>query len=52
MEYSEPRTQRNKKSTKAKEKYERTGGFSKKHVRIVEALAEKKPTKSQVNKNK
>jgi hypothetical protein len=31
---------RNKKSDKAKETYERNGGKSQKHVRIVEALAE------------
>ena len=31
-----------KKSDKAKEKHDRNGGFSQKHVRIAEALAEKK----------
>jgi hypothetical protein len=30
---------RNKKGDKAKEKYERNGGFSQKHVRIAELLA-------------
>jgi len=30
---------RNKKDDKAKEKYERNGGFSQKHVRIAELLA-------------
>ena len=34
--------QRKKKSDKAKEKFERNGGFSKKHVRLAEALAEKR----------
>ena len=33
------KTKRNKKSDKAKEKFDRTGGFSQKHVRIAEALA-------------
>uniref|UniRef100_A0A6C0AMA4 Uncharacterized protein n=1 Tax=viral metagenome TaxID=1070528 RepID=A0A6C0AMA4_9ZZZZ len=33
---------RNKKSDKAKETYERNGGFSQKHVRMAEALAEKR----------
>lgn len=32
---------RRKKSDKAKEKYEKKGGFSSKHVRIIEALKEK-----------
>lgn len=31
-----------KKKDKAKEKFERTGGLSTKHVRIVEAIIEKK----------
>jgi hypothetical protein len=34
-----PSAGRRKKDDKAKEKYERNGGFSQKHVRIVEALA-------------
>jgi hypothetical protein len=33
---------RNKKSDKAKETYERNGGFSQKHVRLMEAMAEKR----------
>ena len=33
------KTKRNKKSDKAKDKFDRTGGFSQKHVRIAEALA-------------
>ena len=33
---------RNKKSDKAKETYERNGGFSQKHVRIAELLAERR----------
>lgn len=33
------KTKRDKKSDKAKEKFDRTGGFSQKHVRISEALA-------------
>ena len=37
-----PKTERRKKSDKAKEKYERNGAFSQKHVRIAEALSEKK----------
>lgn len=36
------KTKRDKKSDKGKEKYERNGGFSQKHVRIAEALAEKR----------
>lgn len=36
------KTKRDKKSDKAKEKYDRTGGFSQKHVRLAEALAEKR----------
>lgn len=33
------KTKRDKKSDKAREKFDRTGGFSQKHVRISEALA-------------
>jgi hypothetical protein len=45
---------RNKKSDKAKQTYERNGGFSQKHVRMMEAMAEKrvgtaKPPKSASN---
>jgi hypothetical protein len=36
------KTKRDKKSDKAKEKFDRTGGFSQKHVRLAEALAEKR----------
>ena len=35
---------RSKKDDKAKEKYERNGGFSQKHIRLMEAMAEKKVT--------
>ena len=48
------KTRRDKKSDKAREKFERTGGFSQKHVRISEMLSEnaasKKQSKSQRNK--
>ena len=37
-----PSVGRKKKSDKSKEKYERNGGFSQKHVRLAQALAEKK----------
>jgi hypothetical protein len=37
-----PNADRKKKSDKAKEKFARNGGYSQKHVRIAEALAEKK----------
>jgi hypothetical protein len=37
-------TQRKKKSDKAKDKYERNGKNTTKHVRIVEKLKEKKST--------
>jgi len=37
----DPKTKRSKKSNKRKETYERNGAFSKKHIRLVEALAEK-----------
>jgi hypothetical protein len=36
------KTDRKKKSDKAKETYERNGGFSQKHIRLAEALAEKR----------
>jgi hypothetical protein len=36
--------QRRKKSDKAKEKYEKNGNFSSKHIRIVENLKNKKST--------
>jgi hypothetical protein len=41
------KTKRDKKSDKAKEKFDKTGGFSQKHVRIAEALAEKAASKKQ-----
>ncbi len=37
-----PDPKRKKKSDKAKETYERNGGFSQKHVRIQESLQEKR----------
>lgn len=40
-------TPRKKKSDKAKEKYDRNGGFSQKHVRITEAIKERKNTQIQ-----
>jgi hypothetical protein len=42
MDYTEPKTKRNKKSDKAKDKYARNGGFSQKHVRQVETKQKKK----------
>lgn len=35
------KSKREKKSDKAKEKFDRSGGFSQKHVRVAQALAEK-----------
>jgi hypothetical protein len=40
-----PNTNRKKKSDKAKEKFDRNGGHSSKHVRIQEALASKPKAK-------
>ena len=37
MDYKEPNTKRSKKSDKAKESYEKNGGFSQKHIRLTEA---------------
>ena len=37
-----PNPTRAKKSDKAKKNFEKTGGFSQKHVRAMEALREKK----------
>ena len=34
--------ERRKKSDKAKDKYQKNGGFSSKHIRITEALKDKK----------
>jgi len=38
----QPKVGRKKKDDKAKEKHERNGGFSQKHVRLAEALAAKR----------
>jgi len=43
----QPLKQRSKKD-KAKEKYERNGGFSSKHVRIAQELAEKRSVNKSV----
>jgi hypothetical protein len=37
----EPQVKRNKKSDKAKKTHELTGGFSQKHIRLMEALKAK-----------
>ena len=52
-----PDPKRHKKSDKAKEKHDRNGGFSKKHVRQQEALQERrlaagKPPKSETPKKR
>ena len=47
----EVKTHRNKKDDKAKKTYERNGGFSQKHVRQAEAIAEKAALRTVV-KNK
>ena len=39
------KTKREKKSDKAKKNFERNGGFSQKHVRLVEAAAEAQKAK-------
>jgi len=44
------KTERKKKSDKGKEKFDRNGSFSQKHVRLATALAEKRQAKSQANK--
>jgi len=46
----EVKTHRNKKDDKAKKTYERNGGFSQKHVRQAEALAEKAALRTVVKK--
>lgn len=46
-----PDPKRRKKSDKAKEKFERNGGFSQKHVRLTEALLEKRSTAQKGKKN-
>lgn len=38
----EPKVKRSKKSDKAKKTHDKNGSFSQKHVRYMEALAEKK----------
>ena len=43
---------RRKKDDKAKEKHERNGGYSQKHVRLAEALAEKRASAGQVKREK
>jgi hypothetical protein len=40
--YKEPKGDRRKKSDKRKEKYERNGGITQKHVRATEALRAQK----------
>ncbi len=45
-------SQRRKKSDKAKEKYERNGGFSQKHVRLQAAVAEKRAAAASQSKKK
>ena len=45
----EVKTHRDKTSDKAKKTYERNGGFSQKHVRQAEALAEKAALRTTVN---
>jgi hypothetical protein len=40
-----PNAKRAKKSDKAKKTHEKNGNFSQKHVRLIEALAEKKVPK-------
>ena len=42
MDYKEPKTERRKKSDKGKEKFDRNGNVSQKHVRIAAALVEKR----------
>ena len=41
MDCKEPRSERRKKSDKGREKYERSGGLTQKHVRIAAAIKEK-----------
>ena len=42
MDYKEPKTKRDKKSDKAKEKHERNGGFSQKPIRLATENKKKK----------
>ena len=51
MDFSVP-DKRRKKKDKAKEKHDRNGGFSQKHVRTVEATHEKASTKPTKPKKK
>jgi hypothetical protein len=44
------KTKRDKKSDKAREKFDRTGGFSQKHVRLSEAVAAAGAEKSAAKK--
>jgi hypothetical protein len=46
------KTKRDKKSDKAREKFDKTGGFSQRHVRTSEALAEKVASKRQSKSQK
>jgi hypothetical protein len=50
MDYPDPK--RRKKSDKAKEKYERNGGFSQKHVRLSEEIQTKRSTTTNKNNKK
>lgn len=44
-----PNSKRPKKSDKAKEKHERNGNFSQKHIRLQEQLQEKRKNQSKPN---
>jgi hypothetical protein len=46
-----PKTERRKKSHKAKENYERNGAFSQKHIRISEALSQKRAAQGNTTKS-
>jgi hypothetical protein len=50
MSDQEPSSKRNKKSDKDKKTFELNGGFSKKHVRLIEALAFAKSTMAKMPK--
>ena len=50
MSDQEPSSKRNKKSDKGKKNFELNGGFSKKHVRLIEALAFAKSTMAKMPK--
>jgi len=49
MDFSVP-DKRRKKKDKAKEKHDRNGGFTQKHVRLTEATQEKNSTKPKPKK--